>query len=205
MNIFNNDKTKLNSEQNISLEDYERRISERTEEYHRLNEILRGMRVEVSNLMEEIKHLSDEIVKKNAEVFLVDQKLDDLNRDYQLLKQNIVDGQENYLDLVKKIEKLNEENKSNLQIQDKLNQSKIEYNMILNQIAEKKSELEVIQNLISTSFLSDKLEVETTFNEQKVKKVIKRCSAKTKNGVKCKRKAVDNSEFCAIHLKKSSR
>jgi chromosome segregation ATPase len=205
VSIFNTDKTKLNSDKNISPEDYEKRIAERNEEYRRLNDILRGMRAEVSNLMDEIKRLSDEVVKKNAEVFLVDQKLDELNRNHQLLKQNIEDEQEIYLNLVKKIEKLKEELKSDLQIQDKLNQLKIEYNMISNQIAEKKSEFEIIQNLISTSFMDDNLKDETAVDKHKIKKYVKRCVAKTKNGIKCKRKALENSEYCAIHLKQFER
>lgn len=46
MSIFNPEKGKSNK-QNISLDDYERRIDERREEFDRLNEILRGMRSEV--------------------------------------------------------------------------------------------------------------------------------------------------------------
>lgn len=205
MSIFNTDKTKLNSDKNISLEDYERRISERNEEYRRLNEILRGMRSEVSKLMEEIKELSDKVVKKNAEVFLVDQKLDELNDSYHLLQQNIKDEQEVYLNLVKEIENLKEELKSDLQLREKINQLKIEYNMIVNQIAEKKSEFEIIRNLIDTSFMDNEISEENPINKSNIKNKLKRCAARTKNGAKCKRMVVENSDYCIIHLKQFKR
>jgi len=45
------------------------------------------------------------------------------------------------------------------------------------------------------------------FSELKLKQgnkeKLKRCSAKTKNGLRCKKIAVENSEFCSIHLNKS--
>ena len=89
MKIFNNSKTNNGSSENISVSDYDRRLEERRAEYEHLNEILRGMRAEVSNLMEEIKDVTDNLVKKNAELFLLEQSIDDLNRSYELLKQNV--------------------------------------------------------------------------------------------------------------------
>ena len=145
MSIFNIDKSKNDSKQDITLVDYEKKIQERNEEYRRLNEILHGMRNEVSKLMEEIKQLSDELVKKNAEVFLVDQKLEDLKRNYHLLQQNIEDEQNIFILLQNNIEKIKDEIKTDLAIQDELIKIKNEYDLISLQVAEKKEELLKLQ------------------------------------------------------------
>ena len=47
------------------------------------------MRAEVSNLMKEIKNLTDGLVRKNAEMFLLEESIDDLKRSYELLQQNV--------------------------------------------------------------------------------------------------------------------
>ncbi|MDP2364089.1 MAG: hypothetical protein Q8M94_10000, partial [Ignavibacteria bacterium] len=75
MSIFNNNKSKIDINQNVSLADCDRKLEERKEEYNHLNEILRGMRAEVSNLMEEIKNVTDNLVKKNSELFLLEQSI----------------------------------------------------------------------------------------------------------------------------------
>ena len=69
MKIFNNNKIGHETSDNISLSDYDRKLEERRAEYEHLNDILRGMRAEVSNLMEEIKVVTDNLVKKNAAFF----------------------------------------------------------------------------------------------------------------------------------------
>lgn len=180
VSIFNIEKKRDDSKPNIVLEDYERKIEERKEEYQHLNKILLGMRTEVSDLMEEIKKLSDEIVKKNAEKFLVEQKLDDLDHSYRLLLQDIEYKQNILLSLNNNIEKIKTEINADLSIQ--IETTKIEEEKVLPQNAKEQFPgLELTQG---------------------TKKKIKSCSAKTKEGIRCKRAAVENSKFCSIHLKK---
>ena len=71
MKIFNNSKTNNGSSENISVSDYDRRLEERRAEYEHLNEILRGMRAEVSNLMEEIKDVTDNLVKEKCRAIFI--------------------------------------------------------------------------------------------------------------------------------------
>ncbi len=203
MSIFNIDKSKNDSKQDITLEDYEKKIQERNEEYRRLNEILHGMRNEVSKLMEEIKQLSDELVKKNAEVFLVDQKLEDLKRNYHLLQQNIEDEQNIFISLRNNIEKIKDEIKTDLAIQDELIKIKNEYDLISLQVAEKKEELLKLQaeNTTSPSKENNNDASAVLTSSVSSEKKLKRCKAKTKNGSKCKRFALENSDFCSIHSK----
>ena len=180
MSIFNIEKKRDDSKQNNVLEDYERKIEERKEEYQHLNKILHGMRTEVSDLMEEIKKLSDEVIKKNAEKFLVEQKLDDLDNNYRLLLQDIEYNQNILLSLNNNIEKIKDETNADLSLQVEL--AKIDEEKVLLPIAkEQLSGLELMQG---------------------AKKKLKSCSAKTKNGNKCKRVVAENSKFCSIHLKK---
>ncbi len=181
MSIFNIEKKRDDSKQNNVLEDYEKKIEERKEEYQHLNKILLGMRIEVSDLMEEIKKLSDEIVKKNAEKFLVEQKLDDLDQSNRLLLQDIEYKQNILLSLNNNIEKVKDEINTKLSTQLELEKIEEEKDLPRN-LKEQFSELKL---------------------KQGNKKKLKRCSAKTKNGLRCKKIAVENSEFCSIHLNKS--
>ncbi len=180
MSIFNIEKKRDDSKQNIDLEDYERKIEERKEEYQHLNKILHGMRTEVSDLMEEIKKLSDEVIKKNAEKFLVEQKLDDLDNSYRLLLQDIEYKQNIVLSLNNNIENVKDEINADLSIQVEL---------------EKIEEEKALHPNAKEQFPGLEL-------KQGTKKKLKSCSAKTKDGNKCKRVAVENSKFCSIHLKK---
>lgn len=202
MSIFNNEKKTNGSKQNISLEDFEKKIEERKEEYHRLNEILRGMRAEVSKLMDEIKKLSDEVVKKNAEKFLVEQEVDELTQTYHLLQKDVELEQNKMLTLRNSMEKLKDEISTDLSIQEELIKIKKEYDLISKQVLEKKLELNKLDqddNNIQKTTLEEKISAIPII----IKKKPKRCSAKNKNGLKCKRLALDNSEFCSIHSKKS--
>ncbi len=201
MKIFTSGKKGNDSRQNIGLEDYERKIEEREEGYHHLNEILHGMRSEVSNLMREIKRLSDEVEKKNAEKFLIEQKVDDLDRSYHLLQQVADYEQNTFLSLRNNLEKIKDEIKTDLSIQDELNEIKKEYDLISRQVAEKKLKLSKIEEEKFLPLINQKNESTKLNLKPSIQNKLKRCSAKTKNGPRCKRLEVESSGFCSIHRK----
>jgi chromosome segregation ATPase len=198
MSLFN-DKHKHSQNDRLSLDDFEKRIDERKEELNKLNDILRGMRAEVSNLMDEIKKLTDELVKKNAEKFLLDQKVEDLDRDYHILLQNVEEQQSISLSLRRDSEQLKDEIKSSMIIQDELAKLKTEFNEISKQLESKKAELLKIDEennqtqSLETVQIIEVAPIENNTKEQK------KCAAKTKNGKQCKRVAIGNSKFCKQH------
>jgi chromosome segregation ATPase len=196
MSIFNQDKSK-NPKQNISADDYDIRLEERKEEYNRLNDILRGMRSEVSKLMDEIKKLTDDLVKKNAEKYLLEEKIEDLNRNYELLEQNIKYEQENLDKLTKELEEIKNELKENLIYSDKLKEIKSEYHTVSEQLSIERLDLEKIND----EELNQLRSIEKTI-ENKKKNI---CKALTKSGVHCKRQAIEDSHYCYIHTSKSFR
>lgn len=129
MKIFNNNKTSNGTGDNISLADYDRKLEERRTEYDHLNEILRGLRAEVSNLMEEIKVVSDNLVKKNAELFLLEQSIDDLKRSYELLQQNVRYEEEAFTKTNNELKKIKQEINESLPHYNKLNLVKRNMNL----------------------------------------------------------------------------
>jgi chromosome segregation ATPase len=198
MNIFN-DKNKVDTKGQLSLDDYELRIEERKEELNKLNDILRGMRAEVSNQMDEIKKVTDELVKKNAEKFLLDQEVESLDNDYQILRQNVEEHQNILVKLRSDSDRINEEIKSSLIIQDELTKLKNEFDLISEQLVFKKTELIKLNDEKNL----DKHEPENKENINNLKRTekAKNCIAKTKNGIKCKRLALENSNYCKQHSK----
>ena len=197
--MFNNNKSKNNTHQNISLSDYERKLEERKKEYDHLNEILRGMRAEVSNLMDEIKEVTDSLVKKNAELFLLQQSIEDLKRSYELLQQNIKYEEEAFNKVNQELAKIKDEINENMPYHQKLNVVKKEYESVSLKLIACKSELEKTKNegnLITDVSNKDKLEINLEI--PKATKKLK-CKAKTKSGSKCKRYAVDGTLYCSFH------
>jgi len=199
MKIFNNSKTNNGSSENISVSDYDRKLEERRAEYEHLNEILRGMRAEVSNLMEEIKDVTDNLVKKNAELFLLEQSIDDLNRSYELLKQNVKYEEEAFSKANNELIKIKQEINESIPYYNKLIAVRNEFESVSLQLIACKKEIEKIEN--QNNIISDVPEKREPQNnsvtqtpEQKQK-----CKAKTKSGSKCKRFAVEGSLYCKSH------
>lgn len=200
MSIFNNNKSKNNSSQDVNLTDYERKLRERHDEYNHLKEILRGMRAEVSNLMDEIKDVTDNLVRKNAELFLLEESINDLKRSYELLKQDIKYEEETFNKVNSELIKIKSELNVNMPLFHKLNVLKIEYESVLLHLNARKTELEKANSQIiplksANNKNSSKINLGTQFIKNK-----KKCQAKTKLGSKCKRYAVEGSLYCARHL-----
>ena len=199
MKIFNNSKTNNVSSENISISDYDRRLEERRAEYEHLNEILRGMRAEVSNLMEEIKDVTDILVKKNAELFLLEQSIDDLNRSYELLKQNVKYEEEAFSKANNELIKIKQEINENIPYYNKLIAVRNEFESVSLHLIVSKKEIEEIENqnnIISEA--PEKREPQNNSLTQTPEKKQK-CKAKTKSGSKCKRFAVEGSLYCNSH------
>ncbi len=198
MSLFNN-KSKNNSEPDVDLSDYERKLRERQDEYNHLNDILRGMRAEVSNLMDEIKLVTDNLVKKNAELFLLEESIGDLKRSYELLKQDIKFEEETFNKINGELIKIKNEINKNTPLYEKLSVVKNEYESVLHQLNLSKEELEKTKN--AENMISDftsKAQPENNLETSTVKKK-KKCQAKTKSGSKCKRYAVEGTLYCSFH------
>lgn len=203
MSIFNPEKDRANK-QKISLEDYERRLDERHEEYEKLNEILRGMRSEVSRFMDEIKTVTDDLVKKNAEKFLIEQKIEDLRNNYELLKQNVRFEEETYAKLTEELNKIRNEINQNRLYEEKLGVIKAEYETVSEQLSIEKLELEKIiderASLIDGEITQLKIsQQDKRYSDKSI------CEAITKNGQRCKRSAIEGSQYCAAHTPKSKK
>ena len=199
MKIFNNNKTNNGIGDNISLSDYDRKLEERRTEYDHLNEILRGMRAEVSTLMEEIKDVTDNLVKKNAELFLLEQSIDDLKRSYELLQQNVRYEEEAFTQTNNELKKIKQEINESLPHYNKLNLVKKEYESISIQLIARQQELEKIKsesNPVKAVKIKNNTENILEFSIVKKKK---KCQAKTKTGSKCKRYAIEGSLYCSFH------
>ena len=197
MKIFNNNKTNNGIGDNISRSDYDRKLEERGTEYDHLNEILRGMRAEVSTLMEEIKDVTDNLVKKNAELFLLEQSIDDLKRSYELLQQNVRYEEEAFTKTNNELKKIKQEINESLPHCNKLNLVKKEYDSISNQLIARQQELEKIKsNPVQAVKIKNNTE---NILESSIVKKKKKCQAKTKTGSKCKRYAAKGSLYCSFH------
>jgi chromosome segregation ATPase len=200
MKIFNNNKINHDIGDNISLSDYDRKLEERRAEYEHLNDILRGMRAEVSNLMEEIKDVTDNLVKKNAELFLLEQSIDDLNRSYELLQQNVKYEEEAFSKSSNELIKIKNEINEILPQYDKLNLVKKEYESISLQLIARQKDLEKIKNESNPAqAVNIKINPENNLGSPIVKQK-KKCQAKTKTGSKCKRFAMEGSLYCSFHF-----
>lgn len=198
MSLFNN-KSKNNSEPDVDLSDYERKLRERQDEYNHLNDILRGMRAEVSNLMDEIKLVTDNLVKKNAELFLLEESIGDLKRSYELLKQDIKFEEETFNKINGELIKIKNEINKNTPLYEKLSVVKNEYESVLHQLNLSKEELEKTKNAENMiSNFTSKAQPENNLETSTVKKK-KKCQAKTKSGSKCKRYAVEGTLYCSFH------
>lgn len=198
MSLFNN-KSKNNSEPDVDLSDYERKLRERQDEYNHLNDILRGMRAEVSNLMDEIKLVTDNLVKKNAELFLLEESIGDLKRSYELLKQDIKFEEETFNKINGELIKIKNEINKNTPLYEKLSVVKSEYESVLHQLNLSKKELEKTKNAENMiSNFTSKAQPENNLETSTVKKK-KKCQAKTKSGSKCKRYAVEGTLYCSFH------
>ena len=197
MKIFNNNKTNNGIGDNISLSDYDRKLEERRTEYDHLNEILRGMRAEVSTLMEEIKDVTDNLVKKNAELFLLEQSIDDLKRSYELLQHNVRYEEEAFTKTNNELKKIKQEINEILPHYNKLNLVKKEYESISIQLIARQQELEKIKsNPVQAVKIKNNTE---NILESSIVKKKKKCQAKTKTGSKCKRYILEGSLYCSFH------
>jgi len=199
MKIFNNNKTNSGSDDNIILSDYDRKLEDRRAEYEHLNEILRGMRAEISNLMDEIKLVTDSLVKKNAELFLLEQNIDDLKRSYELLQQNVRYEEEAFTKTNNELKKIKQEINESLPQYNNLNLVKKEYESISIQLIARQQELEKIKvesNPLQAVQIKNNNE---NILESSIVKKKKKCQAKTKAGSKCKRYAIEGSLYCLFH------
>jgi len=199
MKIFNNNKTNNGIGDNISLSDYDRKLEERRAEYEHLNEVLRGMRAEVSNLMDEIKIVSDNLVKKNAELFLLEESIGDLKRSYELLQQNVKYEEEAFSKTNNELIKIKQEINESLSYYDKLNLVKKEYEFISSEIITRQKDLEKIKSE-SNPLQAVKIKNNTkNILKSSIVKKKKKCQAKTKTGSKCNRYAAEGSLYCSFH------
>ena len=199
MDIFNKNKSKTNDHQNVSLVDYDRKLEERKEEYDRLNEILHGMRAEVSNLMEEIKNLTDRLVRKNAEMFLLEESIDDLKRNYELLQQNVKYKEDTFNKVNIELTKIKNEISESMQYYEKLNIIKNEYESVAIQLLALKEAIAITKdNNGIVPKVINQTQVENNLKTYITKKK-KKCKAKTKSGSRCKRFALDGSLYCSAH------
>jgi chromosome segregation ATPase len=199
MDIFNKNKSRTDNHQNVSLEDYDKKIEERKEEYDRLNDILRGMRAEVSNLMEEIQNLTDRLVRKNAEMFLLEQSIDDLKRSYELLQQNVKYEEDTLSKVNIELTNIKIEISESMQYYEKLNVIKNEYESVAVKLLALKEALEITKNNSGISpAVTNQKQLENNLKTPITQKK-KKCKAKTKSGSKCKRFALDGSLFCTVH------
>ncbi len=199
MKIFNNSKTNNVSSENISISDYDRRLEERRAEYEHLNEILRGMRAEISNLMDEIKIVTDNLVKKNAELFLLEESIGDLKRSYELLQQNVKYEEEAFSKANNELIKIKQEINESIPYYNKLVAVRNEFESVSLQLIACKKEIEKSENqnnIISEA--PEKREHQNNSVTQTPEKKQK-CKAKTKIGSKCKRFAVEGSLYCKSH------
>jgi len=199
MKIFNNNKINNDTVDNINLSDYDRKIEERRAEYEHLNDILRGMRAEVSNLMEEIKNVTDNLVKKNAELFLVEQSIDDLKRSYELLQQNVKYEEEAFSNTNNELIKIKQEINESLPYHENINTVKREYESISTQLIASQKVLEKIKNEIKFTQAVNVQINPVNNSESPIVKQKKKCQAKTKTGSKCKRFAMEGSLYCSFH------
>ena len=199
MKIFNNNKIGHETSDNISLSDYDRKLEERRAEYEHLNDILRGMRAEVSNLMEEIKVVTDNLVKKNAALFLLEQSIDDLKRSYELLQQNLKYEEEAFSKTNNELIKIKQEINESLPYHDKLNTVKKEYESISAQLIARQQDLEKIKNERNPAQADKIKNINENILKSSIVKKKKKCQAKTKTGTKCKRYATEGSLYCAFH------
>lgn len=184
MSIFNSDKQKGILLEKVLLDEYVRKLDERKKELDNLNEILRGLRSEVSSLMLEIKSLADELKIKTEEKELLEKSIEELNHQDLLLLNEIEEKRSALFLLNEDLSKIKYEIISNLSIQEKLDKVKKEFEIINNSLDKKRTELNYkTQTDILKTFPS----------------VL--CEAITKEGNRCKRFAVKNSEFCSAHLK----
>lgn len=199
MKIFNNNKINQDTGDSINLSDYDRKLEERRVEYEHLNDILRGMRAEVSTLMEEIKEVTGNLVKKNAELFLLEQSIDDLKRSYELLQQNVKYEEEAFSKTNNELIKIKQEINESLPYHNKLNTAKKEFESISAQLIARQQNLEKIKsesNPVQT--IKIKINKENILESSIVKKK-KKCQAKTKSGTKCNRYAAQGGLYCTFH------
>lgn len=199
MKIFNNNKTNNSTTDNISFSDYDRKLEERRAEYEHLNAILRGMRAEVTNLIEEIKNVTDNLVKKNAELFLLEQSIDDLKRSYELLQQNVKYEEEAFSKANNELLKIKNEINEILPYYDKLNLVKKEYEFISSEIITRQKDLEKIKSESNPVTVDNIINNSENILESPIIKKKKKCQAKTKVGSKCKRYAVEGTLYCSFH------
>lgn len=197
MKIFNNNKITNDAANKVSLTDYDPKIDERRAEYEHLNEILRGMRTEVSNLMEEIKNVTDNLVKKNAELFLLEQSIDDLKRSYELLQQTVKYEEEAFSKTNNELIKIKKEINESLPYFDKLNLVKKEYESISIQLITRQQDLEKFKNENNPA---QTVIIKNSPVSKLTSPIVKnKCQAKTKTGYKCKRFAMEGSMYCSFH------
>ena len=157
------------------------------------------MRAEVSNLMDEIKIVTDNLVKKNAELFLLEESIGDLKRSYELLQQNVKYEEEAFSKTNNELIKIKKEINESLPHYDKLNQVKKEYESISIQLLARQQDLENIRSEGNTvQAVKIKNNTENILESSIVKKK-KKCQAKTKTGSKCKRYAAEGSSYCSFH------
>jgi chromosome segregation ATPase len=199
MKIFNNNKINNNTGDNISLSDYDRKLEERKAEYEHLNEILRGMRAEVSNLMDEIKIVTDNLVKKNAELFLLEESIGDLKRSYELLQQNVKYEEEAFSNTNNELIKIKQEINESIPYYNKLIAVRNEFESVSLQLIACKIEIEKSEN--QNNIISEAPEKREPQNNSvtKTPEQKQKCKAKTKSGSKCKRFAVEGSLYCKSH------
>jgi L-lysine 2,3-aminomutase len=139
------------------------------------------------------------LVKKNAELFLLEQSIDDLNRSYELLKQNVKYEEEAFSKANNELIKIKQEINERIPYYNKLIAVRNEFESVSLQLIACKKEIEKIENQNNIiSEVPEKREPQnnsvTQTPEQKQK-----CKAKTKSGSKCKRFAVEGSLYCKSH------
>ncbi len=205
MKIFNSDKPKDLSQDKITPDEYIRITEERRKELITLKEILRGMRLEVATLMDQIKTQSNELNKVTEEKAKVEKDLGKLSENYQELKKSFNEKQDTILFLDETISEINKEIKEASSRPDKLETLKEEYKNLAKQVSEEKLKLFKLKSerqlLLKNTEVSP---IQKPFRIQKPAK-LKRCAAKTSTGKRCKRNALPGKDYCAVHVKRKAK
>lgn len=205
MKIFNTEKPKEIPEKPSGPDELDVNIEARKKELATLKDLLRGMRLEVANLMSEIKYKNDEIASLKEAKNKVEKEIAELNENYQELKNSFVEKQDTILFLDKTISEIRKEIEEASSKPDKMDSIKAEYDDLVKQISEEKlklfklkSERKLLLKDLESSPPSRPFGIGHSIKEKK-------CKAKTASGKKCNKTALPGKDFCALHLKQKTK
>lgn len=200
MKFFNHEKSKDNSEDKVLAAEFEKNIEERRTELATLKEVLRGMRLEISSLMKEIKSGVEELEKIKDEKSKLEIELNLLNESYLQLKQRCNEKQDTILLLDKTISEIRKEIAEESNKPENYPVIKEEYDRLQKEISEEKIKLFQLKSERNLLLKNDNKIPHTKPSIKKKSVKAKICTAKTSAGSLCRRKVSPGKEFCSVHL-----